>query len=181
LPESFPQVTETTPAKVLMVCLGNICRSPTLQIVLATYAKARKLNIIPHSAGTANYHVGEGAHPPTIKYGRKRGYDLSEHRARQFVANDFYNYDLIIAADKSNYKNIMAKCPVDGNKDKVRMATDFLPANTRFTGLDYVPDPWGGEADDYYTVVDLSEETMGVLCDRIEALAKKESTSQQNQ
>ena len=92
---------------------------------------------------------------------------MSKLISRQITKDDFTNFDLILTADKSNYKNVMAICPKE-HAHKVMMATAWLPAKTKFVGVDYIIDPWGGPSKDYEQVIDMSEEIMGHLCDVIE-------------
>lgn len=167
LPPNFPKVNAQKDAKVLMVCLGNICRSPTLDIVMRKFAQERKLNITVDSAGTANYHEGENPHPPSIKHAKSRGYDMSKLISRQINQNDFEEFDLILTADKSNYKNVIRIAPKEYHS-KIIPATNFLPKNSKYYGLDYIVDPWGGPSSEYQQVIDMSEDIVGNLCDIID-------------
>lgn len=140
--------------KVLFVCLGNICRSPTAEGVFRHYVEQAGLSeqITIDSAGTADWHIGKTPDPRTIKAAAQRGYDLSVLRARQAVADDFYKFDLILAMDDSNLENLQAIQPVDG---KAELAL-YLP---RF-GLKQreVPDPYYGGEDGFELVLDMLEQ-----------------------
>ncbi len=149
--------------KVLFVCLGNICRSPTAEGVFRHFVKQAGLekNIIIDSAGTADWHTGKAPDPRTIKAAAKRGYDLSKLKARQAVSEDFYRFDLILAMDESNLANLKAIQPADG---KAELAL-YLP---RF-GLETreVPDPYYGGAEGFELVLDMLEQASQVLLDEI--------------
>ena len=128
--------------KILIVCLGNICRSPLAEGILLHLIKAQNLNLQIDSAGTANYHVDEAPDPRTIKNAKKNGIDLSVLRARQFTSEDFEKFDKIYVMDKSNLQNVMRLRQNNSDKHKVDL---FL--NISHPGKNYeVPDPWyGGE------------------------------------
>lgn len=102
------------PKSVLLVCLGNICRSPSAESVMRKLSQNQGLNISFDSAGTANYHTNETPDPRAIKVGKSLGYDLSTLRARQVVKDDFYRFDLILAMDESNLANLQKLQPSDG-------------------------------------------------------------------
>ena len=101
-------MSSKTPYKVLCVCLGNICRSPTAEVVLRHFCDKQQLNIMIDSAGTSNYHPGKAPDERSQKHALKRGYDLSSLRARQLKAQDFLEFDLILAMDHENLFNIQA-------------------------------------------------------------------------
>ena len=96
------------PYKVLCVCLGNICRSPTAEVVLRHFCEQQQLNVIVDSAGTSNYHPNKAPDLRSQKHAIKRGYDLSSLRARQLKTQDFLDFDLILAMDHENFDNIHA-------------------------------------------------------------------------
>ena len=119
--------------KVLFVCLGNICRSPAAEGVFRTLAP----EVETDSAGTGDWHVGEPPYGPMQAAARARGVDLSDLRARQFQAEDFARFELILAMDGQNLRDIEAQRPV-GSETPVRLFTDYAPE----TGADHVPDPY---------------------------------------
>lgn len=119
--------------KVLFVCLGNICRSPAAEGVFRTLMPQAQTD----SAGTGGWHVGEPPYGPMQVAARKRGYELCDLRARQFVAADFEAFDLIIGMDAENIANIERLRP-KGNETPVHLFTEFAPE----TGVDKVPDPY---------------------------------------
>jgi len=121
--------------KILMVCLGNICRSPLAEGILQSKVDSQKIQV--DSAGTAAYHVGELPDTRSIAVAKKYGIDLTNQRARKFVATDFYTFDLIFAMDKSNYQNILS---IASSKDEMQKVQLIL------LDKDEVPDPYyGGE------------------------------------
>ncbi|MEO5669545.1 MAG: low molecular weight protein-tyrosine-phosphatase [Ramlibacter sp.] len=124
---------------VLMVCMGNICRSPTAEGVLRHLVQKAGLqdSVVIDSAGTLDYHVGS---PPDLRsqqYARRRGYDLSVLRARQVNANDFGKFDLILAMDWQNLKDLEAVCPPQHMR-KLRRLMEFAPPGLS----DVVVDPY---------------------------------------
>ena len=99
-------MTTKMPYKVLCVCLGNICRSPTAEVVLRHYCQAEQLDVEIDSAGTSNYHPNKAPDLRSQKHALKRGYDLSSLRARQLTQQDFIDFDLILAMDMENLADI---------------------------------------------------------------------------
>ena len=122
-----------------MVCLGNICRSPLAEGILKN--KAKHLNVIVDSAGTANYHIGKNPDIRSIEIAKKNGIDIKNQIARQFTKHDFKNFDVIYAMDKQNYHDIVQKASSDFEKKKVKLILNEIKTN-----IDSVPDPYyGGE------------------------------------
>ncbi len=138
--------------RVLFVCLGNICRSPTAEFVFRALAAREGLVIDVDSAGTGDWHVGEQADPRTVAHAAKRGYDLAPHRARQVKAEDFENYDLVLAMDASNLSNLRKICPPH-RAQKLALFLDHAPV----TGRREVPDPYTGGPEAFEEVLDLVE------------------------
>ncbi|TNE97111.1 MAG: low molecular weight phosphotyrosine protein phosphatase [Bacteroidetes bacterium] len=128
--------------KVLMVCLGNICRSPMADGLLRKKVAESGLNVVVDSAGTAGYHVGEAPDPRMRQTARQLGTPIDELRARQFVQSDFDQFDLIYVMDKSNYSNVTRLARNDQDIAKVKLILDEIEPSK---GLE-VPDPYyGGE------------------------------------
>lgn len=124
--------------RILFVCLGNICRSPSAEGVLrAMVGAAPDLEVTVDSAGTSDWHVGSAPYGPMQDAARMRGYDLSPLRARQFRATDFDGFDLIIGMDDSNLDGIERLRPV-GSATPVVLFTDYA----QDASLDHVPDPY---------------------------------------
>lgn len=124
---------------VLFVCLGNICRSPSAEGVFRTVAAdlAPDLNLVIDSAGTSDWHVGDPPYAPMQRAAKARGHDLSRLRARQFQAEDFDRFDLIIGMDRDNLANMERLRPA-GAQTPLHVFTEFAPE----TGMDHVPDPY---------------------------------------
>ena len=107
--------------RVLMVCLGNICRSPIAEGILRHKAAEKGLDIITDSAGTSAFHVGEAPDHRMILTAGKNGIDISDLSARQFISADYQNFDLIYAMDESNYENMIRLANNDSDREKVRL------------------------------------------------------------
>jgi protein-tyrosine phosphatase len=140
---------------ILLVCMGNICRSPTAEGVLRHKLQAAGLTDRVHldSAGTHDYHVGKSPDRRAQEAARKRGYDLSALRARQVSPRDFSEFDLILAMDQDNYESLLRSCP-QAHRHKVRLFLSFSP---RFTGQE-VPDPYYGGSQGFEQVLDMVED-----------------------
>lgn len=139
---------------VLMVCLGNICRSPTAEAVLRVIAarEAPELQIHIDSAGTADYHLGEPPDKRSQAAALRRGYDMSALRARQVEAEDFERFDLILAMDQANLADLQRSVPRT-HRERVKLFLEFAPeALTR-----EVPDPYYGGPTGFEEVLDLVE------------------------
>jgi protein-tyrosine phosphatase len=139
---------------VLMVCLGNICRSPTAEAVLRVIAarEAPELHIHIDSAGTADYHIGEPPDKRSQAAAMRRGYDMSALRARQFERGDFERFDLILAMDQANLADLQRSVP-RAQRERVKLFLEFAPeAQAR-----EVPDPYYGGPNGFEEVLDLVE------------------------
>jgi protein-tyrosine phosphatase len=147
--------------KILFVCLGNICRSPTAEAVFRAVAarEAPELAVEVDSAGTAGYHIGE---PPDIrmrKAASRRGYDMSPFRARIVEPRDFERFDLILAMDRENLTTLQNRAPAY-SRERVRLFLEFAPDAT----VTEVPDPYYGGPNGFEEVLDLVEAaTRGLL------------------
>lgn len=124
--------------KILMVCLGNICRSPLAEGILATKIKQRNLPWEVDSAGTSGWHVGELPDRRSIAVAKAHGIDLTYQRSRQFQSIDFEQFDLILAMDSSNYANITRLAMTPAQKSKVRLILNYAYPNQNRA----VPDPY---------------------------------------
>ncbi len=146
--------------RVLFVCLGNICRSPTAEGVFRT--TVQRAGLIEHieidSAGTHAYHVGEPPDARAQEAARRRGVDLSSLRGRKATRTDFERFDYLLAMDKENYQNLMAICP-PGRADKVRLFLEFAPHRPERE----VPDPYFGGDAGFERVLDMIEEASAGL------------------
>jgi protein-tyrosine phosphatase len=140
--------------RILFVCLGNICRSPTAEGVLRAIA-AREfpgLEIENDSAGTADYHVGQPPDRRTIAAARRRGYDLASLRARQLQQEDFQRFDHVLAMDRANLSELAAR-RMAGARAQIALFMSFAPGHE----YDEVPDPYYGGVEDFERVLDLCE------------------------
>ena len=135
--------------KVLFVCMGNICRSPTAEGVFRHKVSEAGLD----SAGTIAYHEGHPPDPRAQKAAQKRGIDLSSQRARRVSGEDFEEFDLVIAMDSDNHYELEMICP-PGYEDRLHMFLKFAQ-NTRETE---VPDPYYGGSGGFETVLDMIED-----------------------
>ena len=145
--------------KVLFVCLGNICRSPTAEGVFRQYLAASTLanTVEVDSAGTADWHTGKAPDPRACSAALKRGYDLSLLQARQVRVDDFHHFDLILAMDKSNLANLLAIRPADS-----RAELDLYLSRYGLTPSE-VPDPYYGGEQGFEDVLDLLENASTAL------------------
>lgn len=141
--------------RILCVCLGNICRSPTAEAVLRAMAEARGMDISVDSAGTAGWHVGNPPYGPAIAAAAARGYDLSPLRARQIAGHDFGAFDLILAMDRDNLRDIERLRP-DGAATGLAL----------FADPDEVPDPYYTR--DFEGALDLVEAAAARLLDQLQ-------------
>ncbi|SFV65948.1 Low molecular weight protein tyrosine phosphatase [hydrothermal vent metagenome] len=124
--------------KILFVCMGNICRSPTAHGILEFLIKENNLkNIEVDSAGTHSYHIGSKPDTRSMKVAKENGVDISNQRARQVVESDFYYYDYLIALDTDNEQILLENAPKE-YKYKVKKLLDYLPEVKNKS----VPDPY---------------------------------------
>ncbi|GGB74827.1 protein-tyrosine-phosphatase [Flavobacterium suaedae] len=149
------------PVKILMVCLGNICRSPLAEGILQSKLPSDKF--IVDSAGTGNWHAGEQPDKRSMKTAKNRGLDISTQRARQIKTSDFEDFDYIFVMDSSNYENVIKLAPNKAAKNKVTMIMDFLHADG---GIE-VPDPYFGGNDGFENVYDMLDETCTIIADKL--------------
>lgn len=147
--------------KILMVCLGNICRSPLAEGILAS--KLSDENFFVDSAGTAGYHIGSQPDKRSIAIAKTKGVDITYQRARQFQAKDFDEFDFIYAMDSSNYKDILKLAPNKESKAKVKMILNEL-----FPGENVdVPDPYYGSENGFSTVFDMLDQACEIIAEKL--------------
>jgi len=143
--------------KVLMVCLGNICRSPLAEGILKHKCKAKGLDWAVDSAGTSGWHVNELPDPRSIATAKENGIDITDQRSRKFLSEDYDRYDLILAMDSSNYQDIIKLAPSEASKEKVKLILNYVFPNQNKA----VPDPYYNDGFDHvYGLLDSA-------CDRI--------------
>ena len=149
--------------KILFVCLGNICRSPTAEGVFRALVEREGLGdqISVDSAGVGSWHIGQSPDPRATAAAQERGIDLSTQRARQVKAQDFDRYDYVIAMDSENHHALSALCPT-GQTDRLYTFMQFAP----HLGSGDVPDPYYGGENGFEVVLDMIEAaSTGLLAD----------------
>ena len=159
-------MNDTPRLRVLMVCLGNICRSPTAEAVLRAQVSAEGLEhlIAVDSAGTSDWHIGAPPDPRSMRAAAERLYDLTALRARQVSSSDFEEFHHILAMDRQNLEVLQELCPVE-HQHKLHLLLEYGD-----TGWDEVPDPYNSERDGFDLVLDLVEgacaDFLRQLCER---------------
>lgn len=138
--------------KILMVCLGNICRSPLAEGILKSKLPSNKF--IVDSAGTANYHVGSPPDKRSMAVAKKYDLDISSLSGRQFSVVDFDTFDYIYVMDASNYNNVIALARHDNDKDKVKFILNEIYPNQNYD----VPDPYYGGNEGFENVYKMLDE-----------------------
>jgi low molecular weight protein-tyrosine phosphatase len=153
--------------RILFVCLGNICRSPMAEGVFRRAAE--EAGVLPlfdiDSAGLGHWHIGQAPDPRAQNAARKRGIDISGQSARQLKHGDFARFDLILAMDGENYRELLQLAPRE-LRQKIRHFLDFAPQ----IATKDVPDPFFGGPDGFDHALDLIEEAAhGLLADLLKA------------
>jgi protein-tyrosine phosphatase len=151
--------------RVLMVCMGNICRSPTAEGVLRAMLQrsALKGRVQVDSAGTHGYHTDEAPDARAIRHAALRGYDLSRMRARPVQSEDFNRFHLLLAMDEDNQAWLLRRAPA-GACGQVELLMDYAPDHAKTRA---VPDPYYGGPAGFEHVLDLVEAACGGLVDRL--------------
>lgn len=149
--------------KILMVCLGNICRSPLAHGILESKLPADQFMV--DSAGTANYHIGKLPDHRSIAIARAKGIDITNQRCRQFKQADFDVFDLIYVMDQSNYDTVMKLAADENDRSKVKLILDEAAENES----QEVPDPYWGSDSDFEDVFNILDE----VCEKIAARIKR--------
>lgn len=149
-------------ARILFVCMGNICRSPTAEGVFREMAARAGLQSLVQadSAGTHDYHVGNPPDTRAQLHAMRRGYDLSQLRARQVRASDFTDFDLILAMDHANLNALQRVCPEE-SRHRIRLFLEYAPQ----WETDEVPDPYYGGDRGFERVLDMVEDAARGLLD----------------
>lgn len=158
---SKPAAVTQPRLRVLMVCMGNICRSPTAEGVLRhKLAKAGLAELVlVDSAGTHAYHVGSPPDDRSQHAASQRGYDLTGLRARKVKPQDFHDFDLVLAMDFDNLALLQESCPPTTKaRNKLRRLTEFVPAHSPHAAAQTVPDPYYGGPAGFEFVLDLVED-----------------------
>ncbi|WP_435262428.1 low molecular weight protein-tyrosine-phosphatase [Tenacibaculum sp. nBUS_03] len=147
--------------KILMVCLGNICRSPLAEGILKSKVSSEYVQV--DSAGTAGYHEGELPDKRSIAVAKKYGIDITDQRSRKFLVKDFENFDVIYAMDESNYDNIVALSRNKEEANKVKMILQELDSSQKLN----VPDPYYGGELGFENVYQMLNEACEVIVSKI--------------
>ncbi len=150
--------------KILFVCLGNICRSPSAEGIMKKLVKDAKAEnqIYIDSAGISGWHEGELPDDRMSKHAKRRGYDLTSH-SRPVKTEDFYDFDLIIGMDDNNIDALMQKAPDPESQHKIYRMTDFSKQYQH----DHIPDPYYGGDSGFELVLDLLEDACKGLLEKI--------------
>lgn len=143
--------------KVLMVCLGNICRSPLAEGLLKS--KVNPEEVFVDSAGTSNYHIGDAPDPRSVSVAHKYGVDITDQLGRQFKTEDFDTFDFIYAMDNSNYRNILELARNDEDKKKVSLILDKIFPGEHAA----VPDPYQGGYQGFENVYNMLDEATDII------------------
>jgi len=147
--------------KVLMVCLGNICRSPLAEGILKS--KLNPSKYLVSSAGTANYHEGKLPDARSISVAKKYGIDITNQRAAQFTKNHFKDFDYIYVMDQENHYNVLKLASSDKDKSKVKLILNEVIPNQNSE----VPDPYYGGDNGFENVYNLLNEACNKIASRI--------------
>ena len=149
--------------RILFVCTGNICRSPTAEGVFRDLVSEAGLadRIATDSAGPLRYHMGTAPDPRAVEAAARRGVDIGDLRARHFDVDDFASFDYILAMDSGHVRELSAICP-ERYRDRVRLFLNFADLD-----VDEVPDPFGGDAEDFERVLDLVENGSTALLEHV--------------
>ncbi|HEX9601130.1 MAG TPA: low molecular weight protein-tyrosine-phosphatase [Mariniflexile sp.] len=148
--------------KILMVCLGNICRSPLAEGILKS--KLTSDSFFVDSAGTGDYHIGKNPDSRSIAIARKHGLDISNLRGRQFNVLDFDMFDIIYVMDESNYRNVLLLARNEQDKAKVKFILNEIHPNQNYN----VPDPYFGGNDGFENVYNMLDEACSVIATRLQ-------------
>ncbi|MBC9797067.1 low molecular weight protein-tyrosine-phosphatase [Sinomicrobium weinanense] len=147
--------------KILMVCLGNICRSPLAEGILRSKISGETITV--DSAGTAAYHIGETPDPRSVSIAQKHNIDISNQRGRKFQVSDFDNFDYIYVMDNSNYKNVVNMARNTEEEQKVD-----LILNLTYPGKNMdVPDPYYGGPQGFENVYNMLDRACKVLAEKL--------------
>ncbi|AUW04507.1 low molecular weight protein-tyrosine-phosphatase [Vibrio campbellii] len=147
--------------KLLVVCMGNICRSPTGEAVLRAKAKELGISVEVDSAGTIGYHAGNPPDARSMQAGKQRGYSFKGMRSRKVTVGDFDEFDMVLAADKANLADLLDICPTE-YRHKVSL---FLSHGD--SDYDEIPDPYYGGDAGFELVLDLIEDASEVILKKL--------------
>ena len=146
--------------KILMVCLGNICRSPLAEGILKSKLSS---DFLVDSAGTANYHTGSAPDNRSVAVARKYGLDISNLRGRQFKTSDFDLFDLIYVMDESNFKNVISLARNNEDITKIKFILNEIYPNQNYD----VPDPYYGGDEGFENIYKMLDEACNVIAKKL--------------
>jgi len=149
------------PVKIVMVCLGNICRSPLAEGILAS--KLPKDKFLVDSAGTSSWHVGDKPDSRSIATAKKHGIDISNQKGKHFTAAFFDEFDYIYVMDESNYNNVIALTSSQKQKEKVNLILNVLS----YKNLVEVPDPYYGLQDGFDAVYEMLDIATDIIAQNL--------------
>jgi len=149
------------PVKILMVCLGNICRSPLAEGILAS--KLPKEKFLVDSAGTGSWHIGHCPDKRSIATAQKNGLNISNQKGRQFSRADFDDFDYIYVMDNSNYRDVIHLAQNEAHKNKVQLILNSVFPNENVD----VPDPYYGVANGFDTVYQMLDEACEIITKKL--------------
>jgi protein-tyrosine phosphatase len=149
------------PVKILMVCLGNICRSPLAEGILQSKLPADKF--VVDSAGTGDWHAGQGPDHRSVATAKNRGLDISCQKARQIKKSDFTEFDHIYVMDSSNLRDVTKLAPNDAAKAKVKLMMDEVFPGKKTD----VPDPYYGDPEGFDKVYDMLDDACTLVADKL--------------
>ncbi|MCF6297208.1 MAG: low molecular weight phosphotyrosine protein phosphatase [Flavobacteriaceae bacterium] len=147
--------------KVLMVCLGNICRSPLAEGILKS--KIDLNNVFVDSAGTGDWHIGNLPDKRSIEVARKHHIDITNQRCRKFEASDFDNFDLIYVMDSSNYHNVVSMARNIEEQQKVKLILNEISSNKNIE----VPDPYYGGDNGFENVYQMLDKACEIIANKL--------------
>ena len=150
--------------KVLMVCLGNICRSPLAQGILEKKSKENNTSIYVDSAGTAGWHIGSSPDLRSINIAKKNNIDISNQKARKFSTYDFKEFDKIFVMDTSNYRDLIRLCSNQKECNKIQLILKSIDPEKSPS----VPDPYYGEEDGFEKIYRLLDKACSKIISEIE-------------
>lgn len=149
------------PIKILMVCLGNICRSPLAEGILASKLPKEKFTV--DSAGTGSWHIGHAPDERSINVAKKYGIQIAHQKGRQFSTGDFDTFDYIFVMDNSNYEDVIQLAETQEQKEKVQMILNELFPNENVD----VPDPYYGLPNGFDIVYNMLDKTCAIIANKL--------------
>jgi protein-tyrosine phosphatase len=153
--------------RILAVCAGNICRSPAAEAAIREAAEEAGIDVVTDSAGTGTWHIGQPPHPESVAAGARAGLQI-DGRARKVTAADFDRFDIILAMDRANLRDLHELAPTREAKARARLFRTYDPAAEK----DEVPDPWGGPEAGYDETVRIVREAARGLVAELRELSR---------